>query len=392
MIVDRDERANLPRIARFDLRGMDMDTDSRRTQAENLKRCTKCLLPETFPFIEYDEQGVCNYCRHYAAPQLLPLEQLNEKADRIRRNDGAEDCIVMFSGGRDSSFLLHYVVTELKLRPLAFTYDWGMSTPVGEENAARMCEKLHVKRIVIDGNTKRKLRNVRLNVNAWKKRPSLGMVPLFMAGDKHFFASVNRIARQANIDTVFIGTNPFEKTDFKAGFCGVQPNFQAEHIHSLTSKGKSAMIRFYLKEFLKNPAYINASLWETATAFLSFYNVRQEQIDLYHYVMWDEDRINGVLMNEYGWRMADDTPTTWRIGDGTAAFYNYIYHTAAGFTENDTLRSNQIRCGVLTREDALLRVNEENKPRFDSIRWYLDRIGVDYESTMRVIDGMPRLY
>ncbi len=30
-----------------------------------LRRCKKCLLPETFPFIEYDGRGICNYCNNY---------------------------------------------------------------------------------------------------------------------------------------------------------------------------------------------------------------------------------------------------------------------------------------------------------------------------------------
>ena len=34
-------------------------------RVDSLQRCTKCLLPETFPFIVYDEDGVCNYCHHY---------------------------------------------------------------------------------------------------------------------------------------------------------------------------------------------------------------------------------------------------------------------------------------------------------------------------------------
>jgi uncharacterized paraquat-inducible protein A len=31
----------------------------------NIRRCTKCILPETFPGIEFDEDGVCNYCWAY---------------------------------------------------------------------------------------------------------------------------------------------------------------------------------------------------------------------------------------------------------------------------------------------------------------------------------------
>src|SRR4029079_16256998 len=30
--------------------------------ARDLKRCIKCLLPETYPFVKFDAQGVCAYC------------------------------------------------------------------------------------------------------------------------------------------------------------------------------------------------------------------------------------------------------------------------------------------------------------------------------------------
>ncbi|MFN5794552.1 MAG: class II glutamine amidotransferase, partial [Bacteroidota bacterium] len=33
-------------------------------QISSLKRCSKCLLPETFPFIVYDKIGECNYCKN----------------------------------------------------------------------------------------------------------------------------------------------------------------------------------------------------------------------------------------------------------------------------------------------------------------------------------------
>lgn len=357
-----------------------------------MKRCTKCLLPETFPFIKFDEQGECSYCKAYRKISLRPMEELLKKADYIRSKDGTQDCIVMLSGGRDSSYLLHYVVKELKLHPLVFTYDWGMSTPIGEENAKIMCEKLGVEQLIIHGGTQRKRRNIRLNVLAWLKKPDLGMIPLFMAGDKHFFTQVNKVAAQRRIGTIFIGTNPYEKTDFKSGFCGVEPNFNGKQIHSLTTKGKLKMLTYYLRQFLKNPAYLNASLWDSFTAFFAFYQAKQEEIDLYRYVMWDEKTINDTLVNQYGWKMDPEASTTWRIGDGTAAFYNYIYYSLAGFTENDTLRSNQIREHILDRQTALKMVEQENKPRYQSIHWYLETIGIDYDSAMKAIDKIPPIW
>ncbi len=84
--------------------------------------------------------------------------------------------------------------------------------------------------------------------------------------------------------------------------------------------------------------------------------------------------------------------STWRIGDGTAAFYNYIYLTVAGFTENDTFRSNQIREGMITREEGLRLALRDNSPRYDSIKWYFDTIGIDMESAIKTINNIPKLY
>ena len=92
-----------------------------------------------------------------------------------------------------------------------------------------------------------------------------------------------------------------------------------------------------------------------------------------------------TLKNEYKWECASDTLSTWRIGDGTAAFYNYIYYTVVGFTENDTFRSNQIREGQLTREEAISKSMNENQPRWDSIKWYCDTINIDFENTINKI-------
>jgi hypothetical protein len=64
----------------------------------------------------------------------------------------------------------------------------------------------------------------------------------------------------------------------------------------------------------------------------------------------------------------------------------------AGLTINDTFRSNQIREGQMTREQALEVVKRENQPRFKAIQWYCEKIGVDFESTVRTINNAPRLY
>ena len=116
---------------------------------------------------------------------------------------------------------------------------------------------------------------------------------------------------------------------------------------------------------LSPPGYFNQSLWDTLSG--EFYRSFTNKRDYYHifdFWRWDEEEINNTLLNEYDWEKAPDTSTTWRIGDGTAALYNYIYYTVAGFTEHDTFRSNQIREGDISRDKALELVLDENRPRY----------------------------
>ena len=92
---------------------------------------------------------------------------------------------------------------------------------------------------------------------------------------------------------------------------------------------------------------------------------------------WNEKVIEESIIDNYGWELAADTTSSWRIGDGTAPFYNFVYMSLAGFTENDSLRSNQIRTGQLTRSEAFIRLKEDNQTRLESLSWYFDRVGID---------------
>lgn len=367
-------------------------TDLVRERWRNMRRCTCCILPETMPFIEFDSAGVCNYCRNYQRQVLVGEDALLRLLDRYRSKSGEPDCLVGFSGGRDSSYGLHLLKTRYGMNPIAYTYDWGMVTDLARRNQARLCGKLGVEHIWVSADIKAKRKNVQRNVEAWFTRPDLGMVPLFMAGDKQFMWHANRLMNETNIKLMVYSTNHYERTDFKTGFCGVAPASAGVRLNRMSSFAKARMVAYYLKNYLLNPGYINGSLGDTFTAFLSYYFVRQDFLYLFDYVPWEEQEINRTLIGEYGWELATDTPTTWRIGDGTAPFYNYIYQTVAGFSEYETFRSNQIREGVISREEALRLVETENQPRIASIREYCGLIGVDFDIAMRTIDNIRKLY
>ncbi|WP_086482146.1 glucosamine 6-phosphate synthetase [Oceanospirillum sanctuarii] len=358
-----------------------------------LKRCTRCILPETMPFIHFDNNGVCNYCNAYKPRNNpKPKEQLFELVAPYRRKEGL-DCIVPFSGGRDSCYGLHLIVNELKMKPVTYTYDWGMVTDLGRRNISLMCAELGVENIIVADDISKKRDNIKKNLKAWLKAPHLGMISILTAGDKHFFRHVETVKKQTGINLNLWGVNPLEVTHFKAGFLGVPPDFEEERVymHGWQKQIEYQKLRF--KAMLKSPGYFNSSLWDTLSG--EYYRSFTEKKDYYHvfdYWRWDEKEIDDVLINDYGWETAVDTNTTWRIGDGTAAFYNYIYYIVAGFTEHDTFRSNQIREGQITREEALVKVEDENQPRYENIRWYLDAVGLDFCDVIKVVNSIPRLY
>lgn len=357
-----------------------------------LKRCKRCILPETFPFLSFDKDGICSYCNSYLKQKYLPEEELHKFADQIRDPKGNPDCLVAFSGGRDSSYSLHYIKKELKLNPIAYTYDWGMVTDLARRNQARLCGKLGVEHILISADIKQKRKYISLNVAAWLKRPRLGTIPLFMAGDKQFFYYAYYLRKINHIKETILCENLLERTSFKSGFAGVKPHFDPKFNFALTTGQKIRMLSYYGKEFLLNPSYLNSSLWDSAKAFGTYYVTPHSYFNLFDYLPWEEETIEKTLLSEYDWELSPDTKTTWRIGDGTASFYNYIYYTVAGFSEFETFRSNQIREGMMNRETALRHVEDENKPRFESIKWYLDTIGLDFDTTIRVINKIPKLY
>ncbi len=368
------------------------ENPANQEKISNLRRCTRCVLPETMPFIEFDVDGVCNYCRNYNAEKPLGIDALHKIIEPYRKRHGEVDSLVTFSGGRDSSFGVHFVKNVLKMNPITYTYDWGMVTDLARRNQMRMCGKLGIEHILVSANIAKKRKNIRKNILAWLNSPSLGTIPLFMAGDKQYFYYANKVGKQNRCNIIILCENPLETTRFKVGFCGIEPDHGGRQTYKLAFYDRMKLLWFYSKQAINNHGYINASILDSIGAYLSYYFIPHTYLNIYEYIQWDEHEINSTLIGEYNWETAKDMKSTWRIGDGTASFYNYIYYTIAGFTENDTFRSNQIREGMISREEGLQLVDDENRPRYESIQWYCDIVDIDFERTIERINKVPKLY
>ena len=387
-------------ILRPDVKASMMETWGRLYRGDaSLKRCTRCLLPETLPFITFNEQGVCNHCRNYEklGDSVEGETALGKILDRYRTTTGGPDCIVGFSGGRDSSYGLQYLKKHWNMNPLTFIYDWGMVTDLARRNQARVCGILGIEQIVVSAEIKKKREFIRKNLEAWLKKPDLGMVAILMAGDKEFYRYFHKIRKETGVKLfVFCGGYEGEEGTgiFKLGFCGVNrdEDAAAHRMTGISITNKMKLLWHYMKNYLINPAYFNSSIFDTLLAFYWSYLLPDDYVYLYRYLPWDEQTIISTIRQEFDWELETDTIATWRTDDGTAALYNYIYLTMAGFTEFDVIRSYQVREGKLTREEAFELVQQENKPRFASIEWYAGAVGIDVNRLITTINAAPKLY
>jgi hypothetical protein len=120
-----------------------------------LPKCTRCLLPEQFRFIAYDDAGVCNYCHAHAEviEETRDL-QLQRRLDAIvsehcPAKDGDYDCVVAYSGGKDSTYILNLMRQYYGLRTLALTIDTGFLPEVAKRNVALGVRTLGVDHVFV---------------------------------------------------------------------------------------------------------------------------------------------------------------------------------------------------------------------------------------------------
>ena len=104
-----------------------------------MKYCKKCLMPSTRPRIVFDEEGVCNACRH-AEEKYKSIdwnarrEEFIKLIEPFKSEDGRWDCVVPWSGGKDSSSIAYKLKFEFGMNPFLVTFSPQIPTEVGLKN------------------------------------------------------------------------------------------------------------------------------------------------------------------------------------------------------------------------------------------------------------------
>ena len=171
-----------------------------------MKYCTKCILPDTHETVSFDEAGVCNVCRQSEKKHLdIDWNARKKMLDSIveqYKGKGIYDCIVPYSGGKDSTFQLWYIVTQLKMKPLVVRFDhWGFR-PLIQDNNNKIFKKLGVDVLQFTPN--------------WQVVKKLMKQSLIETGDfcwhchTGVFAHTMQVAVRYNIPLLIWGESPAE--------------------------------------------------------------------------------------------------------------------------------------------------------------------------------------
>lgn len=320
-----------------------------------VKRCTKCIMPEGFPDLTFDENGICSYCTSYdrlwgewirnEKKQAESKEQLLKLFDWAKSKKKKYDALVPLSGGKDSSYILHLCVKEYGLSVLAFTNDNGLRTDFVNDNVKKIVAKLNVDHVGCAEPIIVELAKVMfLKTGHFCSPCELGM-----------YNSIYMIAEQYDTPLIIYGSS--SKTD--AGF----------------PKELNPWNPWYFRKVLKNTNVLKRM---KSTYFGKNYLIRsavdrllgkRKLILLPNYIDWNEKENMKLLEREYGLEFHgehSDCHFTNLIG--------YIQRRNNDKVDKEVLKySLLIRNGQMEREEGLRLINETNERPEGEYQYFLEK-------------------
>lgn len=355
-------------------------------------RCTYCILPHSTRGLSFDEEGVCDICimqkelRKTAGDVEEGRGDVERTIEKIRELGIGKkyDCLVGLSGGRDSSYLLYQLVRVHKLRCMAAYYRTPFTSEVIEENVQRIITHLDVPLVRMNISRKFHQQYSRKVLLLWKKIPCPELINLLCAPCKYLNGQVFKIARDYNIKSIVFGGNKYET--FQLGAASFTTR-HGKHVHSFGSQVRRALL--ILKRgitFLLNhpgcipliPVGFKASILyiNPHTPYLRIRYPDIMRIDYFHHTEYNETECTKVVTSEMDWRLPPGCNSYWRADCSMAELKNLLFHQTVGVSYLDAYLSNMVRLGIITRDQALKRLETEGKVSQDRLAQALDSLGL----------------
>ncbi|HOZ14484.1 MAG TPA: hypothetical protein PK784_06820 [Tenuifilaceae bacterium] len=325
-----------------------------------IKRCTRCILPESLKETKFDSEGVCNHCRKYEQDfkewdsiQLRKekeFEKILDKAKKLRR---PYDCLVPLSGGKDSTYALYLATKVYKLKTLAISLDNSyLSNPAKEniKNALAHCNADHIYYTLSRENTAELFKVFVENTGDFCNACMRGInysiefatkafdIPLVIKGSGRRVQYVSQIKEVSSLNTASYFANVIKKSQVKDDF-----GHFARHKQKLE-----------IQKILGGVTDIAGISRTTLMRFVP------QHIGMYDYIYKPYPEIISIIKNEMGWS----------DGAGKAEHLDCELHDIPFYmntlrinniTKNTFYYSGLIRQGIMTREEALKKEEEELK-------------------------------
>ena len=116
--------------------------------------CSRCILPDTFPNIKFDPEGICNRCHQEestlaknTAKKTEYRQKLDDLISATKGTAPSYDVIMAYSGGKDSTYTLKLLKEKYGLRIIALTFDNHFVSPMAMENIRHVTDSLQVDHI-----------------------------------------------------------------------------------------------------------------------------------------------------------------------------------------------------------------------------------------------------
>jgi N-acetyl sugar amidotransferase len=347
-----------------------------------MKRCTKCLTKETVDTITFDDFGVCSVCRQIEfKKEKIDWEARGRQLQEIiarHKGQGFYDCIVPYSGGKDSVFQLWYIVKELKLKPLVIRYNhWGYR-PLVEENNTKVFKQLGVDVVEFTPS----FHVVReLMLESLKRR-----------GDfcwhchTGIYAGVMHMAVRFDVPLIFWGESTAEYHSWYT--FEEMEEVDEKRFNRVMNQGMTADDMY---EFLQGRVD-RRDLWMfDYPRRKDLIKLRVQSICLGNYIEWNTKANVEIIKRELGWKgqAVEGVPPQYDYEKIECAFQgmrDYAKFVKRGYGRTNHLATIDIRNGLLGRQEALALEAQYDGKRPASLNWFLSILQISEAEFYEILE------
>ncbi len=328
------------------------------------ERCSKCILSSSFPGIEFNEAGVCNVCRGkmFSTTSEKMIESAREAVENLlreKKGSARYDAVLCNSGGKDSIYTLMIAVQEYKLKVLSFTLDNGFLAAEAIANIERVVDRLGVDHITVKPAST--FFRDAIKAAALHTIYSPKTLTRISAGCNTCISLVNITALKLALDF----RAPFIIAGFTLGQIPINALIFKNNYRFLQESREPVLerLREHVGPRVDNYYCIDD---ETIAAVKSY----PTNINLLCLKDVTEDEIVREI-EPLGWRRPvgiDGCSSNCRLN----TFNNYIHEQKFGYNPYELELSQLIRKGLMTREEALVKVNDQPLELLQDILSQLD--------------------